>query len=80
VFANADVSQSSIRMIRTQQMVSSYGVYVGFRAIQFTKSKGQLKAEARRKKEAEKAAKKKAEDDKKAAAKAAKEAKRKKKK
>jgi hypothetical protein len=80
VFANADVSQSSIKMMRTQQMVSSYGVYLGFRAVQFTKSKAQLKAEARRKKDAEQAAKKKAENDKKAAEKAEKEAKRKKKK
>jgi hypothetical protein len=87
IFANADVMQSSIKgqkitgysmSIKTQQMVSSYGVYLGFRAIQYTKSKGQLKAEARRKAEAEKAAKKKAAADKKAAAKAAKEAKRKK--
>jgi hypothetical protein len=80
LFANADVMQTSIKSIKTQQMVSSYGVYLGFRAVQFTKSKGQLKAEARRKAEAEKAAKKKAAEDKKAAAKAAKEAKRKKKK
>jgi hypothetical protein len=79
VFANADVMQSSIKAIKTQQMVSSYGLYVGFRAIQLTKSKGQLKMEARRKADAEKAAKKKAAADKKAAEKAAKEAKRKKK-
>ncbi|MDF2437607.1 MAG: hypothetical protein K0Q95_1983 [Bacteroidota bacterium] len=80
VFANADVIQSSIKSIKTQQMVSSYGVYLGFRAVQLTKSKGQVKAELRRQKEAEAAAKKKAAADKKAAAKAAKEAKRKKKK
>ncbi|HEX8515333.1 MAG TPA: DUF4421 family protein [Bacteroidia bacterium] len=80
VFANADVIQSSIKAVKTQQMVSSYGVYLGFRAVQLTKSKGQLKAEAKRKAEAEKAAKKKAAADKKAAEKAAKEAKRKKKK
>lgn len=80
IFANADVQQSSIKAIKTKQMVSSYGVYLGFRAIEFTKSKGQIKAEAKRKKDAEKAAKKKMEDDKKTAAKAAKDAKRKKKK
>lgn len=80
VFANADVTQSSIKSIKTQQMVSSYGVYLGFRAVQYTKSKGQLKAEAKRQKKAAAAAKKKAAADKKAAARAAKEAKRKKKK
>lgn len=79
VYANADVCQSSIRPLKTQQMVSSYGVYVGFRAIQYTKSKGQLKAEAKRKKEAEAAAKKKEAEAKKRAAKEAKEAKKKKK-
>lgn len=68
VFANADVSQTSIKEIKTQQMVSSYGAYLGFRAIQFTKSKGQLKAEAKRKKQAEKDAIKKAKDDKRKAA------------
>lgn len=69
VYANADLSQSSIRALRTQQMVYSYGVFLGFRAIQYTKSKGQLKADARRKKEAEAAARKKAKEDKKKAAK-----------
>jgi hypothetical protein len=79
VFANADASQSGIKALKTQQIVSSYGVYIGFRAIQFTKSKGQLKAEEKRKKDAEKTAKKKAADAKKKAAKDAKEAKKKKK-
>jgi hypothetical protein len=79
IFANADVSQSSIQSIKTQQMVSSYGVYVGFRAIEFTKPKGQLKAEKKRKAEAEKNAKKKAAEDKKRAVREAKEAKRKRK-
>lgn len=67
VYANADVSQSSIRALKTQQMVYSYGVFLGFRAIQNTKSKGQLKVEAKRKAEADKAAKKKAVEDKKKA-------------
>lgn len=79
VFANAEVAQSHIKPLKTQQLQYSYGVYLGFRAIQLTKTKGQLKAEAKRKKQAESAAKKKAVEDKKAAAKAAKEAKKKKK-
>jgi hypothetical protein len=78
IYANADACQSSIKAIKTQQVVSSYGVYIGFRAVQYTKSKGQLKAEAKRKKEAEKAAKKKEADAKKQAAKDAKAAKKKK--
>lgn len=79
LFANAEAAQSQIKPLKTQQLQYSYGFYLGFRAIKFTKTKGQLKAEAKRKKQAESAAKKKAADDKKAAAKAAKEAKRKKK-
>lgn len=65
IFANADVSQTSIRSLKTQQMVYSYGVFLGFRAIQYTKSKGQLKQEAKRKKEAERDAAKKAKEAKK---------------
>ncbi|MCW3086307.1 MAG: hypothetical protein JWP12_3673 [Bacteroidetes bacterium] len=59
IYANVDVSQSSIRAIKTQQMIYSYGVFLGFRAVKYTKSKGQLKADAKRQKEAEKAAAKK---------------------
>jgi hypothetical protein len=70
IFANADVSQSSIRSLKTQQMVYSYGVFLGFRAVKYTKSKGQLKAEEKRMKESEKAAKIKLKEDKKKAAKA----------
>ena len=68
IYANVDASQSSIKSIKTQQMVSSYGVFLGFRVIQYTKSKGQLKAEAKAKKDAEKAAIKKAKEEKKKAA------------
>jgi hypothetical protein len=79
IYGNADVCQSSLRTIKTQQMVSSYGVYFGFRAVQYTKSKGQLAAEEKRKKLAEKNAAKKAKENKKKAADDAKAAKRKKK-
>ncbi|CAN5497204.1 hypothetical protein BH10BAC1_BH10BAC1_19170 [soil metagenome] len=69
VFANADVTQSRIKTLKTQQFQYSYGVYIGFRAIQFTKNKSQLKKEAKEKKMAEDAAKKKTADAKKQAAK-----------
>lgn len=70
IFGNIEASQSRIRTLKTQQFQYSYGVYLGFRAVEFTKNKSQLKREAREKKEAEKAAKKKINDEKKAAAKA----------
>jgi len=65
IFANADVSQASVNQLKTQQMVYSYGVFLGFRAVQYTKSKGQLKNEEKRRKEAEKNAAKKAKEEKK---------------
>lgn len=77
IFANADICQSRIEQVKTQQMVYSYGVYLGFRAIEYTKTKGQLKAEAERKKLAEKNAAKKAKEEKRQAAIKAKENKKK---
>jgi hypothetical protein len=80
IYANADIAQSKIKPLETLSFQYTYGLYIGLRAITLTKTKGQLKAEARRKKEAEKNAKKKAADAKKQAAIDAKEAKKKKKK
>lgn len=69
LFANADVCQSSIQQIKTQQLVYSYGIYLGFRAIEFTKTKGQLKNEAKRKKLAQMEAAQKLKEEKRKAAK-----------
>ncbi|MBA3284921.1 MAG: DUF4421 family protein [Nitrosopumilus sp.] len=60
IFANIDMTQSTIKQVQTEQVVYSYGLYLGLRVIEMTKSKGQLKAEKKRMKDAEKAAKKKA--------------------
>lgn len=77
IFANADYCQSRVEQVRTQQIVYSYGVFLGFRAVEYTKTKGQLKAEAKRKKDAEKAAAIKAKEEKRKAAIKAKEEKKK---
>lgn len=68
IFANADFCQSRIEQVRTQQTVYTYGVFLGFRAVEYTKTKGQLKAEAKRKKDAEREAAKKAKEEKRQAA------------
>lgn len=47
IFANADVSRSSIKSLKTEQMIYSYGVFFGLRAVEFKKSKGLLRAEAK---------------------------------
>jgi hypothetical protein len=65
IFANADVTQSYIQIMKTQQMIYSYGIYVGFRAIEmskYKKPKSQLHKEAKEKKMAENEAKKKETD------------------
>jgi hypothetical protein len=62
LFANADASQSRIQNLKTQQLQYNYGLYVGFRFIQYTKTKAQLKKEAQEKKAAEKEAAKKAKE------------------
>ena len=67
-FANADVCQSAVQQVKTQQTVYSYGAYMGFRIIEFTKTKGQLKRDAQQKKLAEKEAAKKLNEEKKKAA------------
>ncbi|HEY0030083.1 MAG TPA: DUF4421 family protein [Bacteroidia bacterium] len=72
IFGNFDVSQSYIHSVKTQQLIYSYGVYVGFRAIEmqkYKKSRKQLQEEAKEKKAKEAAAKKKLKEDKKKAAK-----------
>ncbi len=68
-FANADVCQSTVKQVKTQQLIYSYGIYVGFRAVEFTKTKGQLKNEAKRKKLGEKEAAQKLKEQKRNAAK-----------
>ncbi len=72
VYANADFAKSKIKSLQTEQFQYAYGLYIGLRAITLTKSKYQLKQEAKRKKEAEKVAKKEADqkikDDKKKSA------------
>jgi Domain of unknown function (DUF4421) len=65
VFGNADATQSYIKAVKTQQMVYSYGIFIGFRAIEmskYKKSHSQLHKEAKEKKMAENEAKKKAKD------------------
>ena len=69
IFANADVTQSQIKTLKTQQFQYSYGVFIGLRAIEFTKNKSQLRKEAKEKKMAEDATKKKIKEDKRNAAK-----------
>lgn len=68
IFANAEATQSQIKTLKTQQLQYSYGIYIGLRAIEFTKNKSQLRKEAREKKMAEDAAKKKMKEEKKKAA------------
>jgi len=68
IFANADVGQARNNVMKTQQLGYTYGVYAGFRLIQFTKTKAQLKQEEKNKKLAQKEAAKKAKEDKKKAA------------
>ncbi len=70
IYANADLSQSKIKSLQTEQFQYTYGVFIGLRAITLTKSKSQIKQEEKRKKDAIKNAKLKAKEDKKAAAKA----------
>lgn len=65
IYGNYEITQSVIKPMKTQQVIYSYGVYVGLRAIKYTKTKGQLKAEEKRKKLAEKEAKKKEKEAKK---------------
>lgn len=79
IYANADVAQSKIKPIETLSFQYTYGLFIGLRAIQLTKTKGQLKADVKRKKEVENTAKKKAAEAKKQKARDAKEAKKKKK-
>jgi hypothetical protein len=79
IYGNADIAQSKIKPLETMSFQYTYGLYIGLRAIELTKTKGQLKAEAKRKKDAENAAKKKAAEEKKQKAREAKEAKKKKK-
>lgn len=62
LYANADASQSRIKNLKTQQLQYNYGLYLGFRFIQYTKTKAQLKKEAQQKKLAEKEAAKKAKE------------------
>ncbi len=78
VYANYDIMQTSIKPMMTQQILYTYGVYVGLRAIQYSKTKGQLRAEEKRKRLAEKEAIKKEKEAKKKQAEAAKKAKKKK--
>lgn len=68
LYANADYSQSKIKSLQTQQFQYTYGIFLGLRAIELTKSKSQIRQEEKRKKEAAAAAKKKAKEDKKKAA------------
>ena len=72
VFGNTDFMQTAVHQVKTQQIVYSYGVYAGIRFVQFTKTKGQIKSEEKRKRLAEKAAAKAKADAEKAAKKAAK--------
>jgi hypothetical protein len=66
VFANADATESFIKPMQTQQVIYSYGAFLGVRLIKYTKTKEQLKNEARARKQAEKeAARKKKEEEKK---------------
>ncbi|MFL5764524.1 MAG: DUF4421 family protein [Bacteroidia bacterium] len=61
IFGNLDITQSYIHSVKTQQMIYSYGFYMGFRAIEmkkYKKSHKQLHEEAKAKKEAEAAEKK----------------------
>ncbi len=67
VFANYDIMQTAIRPMKTQQMIYNYGVYVGLRAVKYSKTKGQLKAEKKQQRLAAKEAKKKEEEEKKKA-------------
>ena len=68
IYANADLSQSKIKTLQTQQFQYTYGLYLGVRAITLTKTKGQIKAEKKRKKQAQKDAALKAKEEKKKAA------------
>lgn len=65
LFVNADAIQSSIKILKTQQVQYSYGLYLGVRIVKFTKSKAQLKQEAKEKKIAEKEKRKKEKESKK---------------
>jgi hypothetical protein len=72
LFGNLDVTQSSIHSVRTQQMIYSYGLYIGCRAIEmkkYKKSRKQLHEEAKQRKLEEAAAKKKLKEEKRQAAK-----------
>ena len=62
LYGNYDINQSVIKSMQTQQMLYSYGVFIGGRAIRFTKTKGQLKAEEKLERFAEKATRKKERD------------------
>lgn len=68
IYANADLSQSKIKSLQTQQFQYTYGLFFGIRAITLTKTKGQIKAEEKRKKQAQKDAALKAKEEKKKAA------------
>jgi hypothetical protein len=70
VFGNLDMTQSYTHSVRTQQMIYSYGFYMGFRAIEmkkYKKSRAQLHAEAKAKKEAGAAEKKRLKQEQRAA-------------
>lgn len=69
IFGNVDVGMARNKIMKTEQMTYSYGVYVGFRLIKFTKTKAQIKQEEKAKKLARKEAAKKAKEEKKKAAK-----------
>ena len=79
-FGNVDFMQTTVHQVKTQQIVYSYGVFAGIRFVKFTKTKGQIKQEDKRKRDAEKAAQKKKAEAEKAAKKKAKEDAKKKKK
>ena len=66
LFGNADATQSYIKSVKTQQLVYSYGIFIGFRAIEmskYKKSHSQLHKEAKEKNLADKEEKKKAKED-----------------
>ncbi len=69
IFANADYYQSKIKSLETQQFQYTYGLYIGLRAIELTKTRGQVKAQEQRRKEAAAAENKRVKEEKKAAAK-----------
>jgi hypothetical protein len=51
IYANADYSQSQIKSMKTEQFQYTYGLFIGIRAVSISKSKAQLREEARIKKE-----------------------------